>query len=156
HRLCSHGAARYRRPRVTETTRPPVVMKVGAGLALVILLLPVVVVILAGLNAGDYLTFPPQGLSLRWVIAFLRSATFLNAYLFSFGLALLATLISTTIGTMASIFLTRSSFTGINSLRAFFLSPIVLPGVVLGLALYVFYVSTDFGLAQSLIGLLIG
>jgi putative spermidine/putrescine transport system permease protein len=141
---------------MTETARLPLIMKVGAGLALVVLLLPVAVVILAGLNAGDYLTFPPQGLSLRWVIAFLTSATFLHAYLFSFGLALMATIISTTIGTMASIFLTRSPFPGVNSLRAFFLSPIVLPGVVLGLALYVFYVSTDFGLAQSLPGLLIG
>ena len=44
----------------------------GAAAALVVLLLPVVIVVMAGLTAGEYLTFPPQGLSLRWVVGFLN------------------------------------------------------------------------------------
>jgi putative spermidine/putrescine transport system permease protein len=131
-------------------------IKLGAAAALVVLLLPVVIVVLAGLNAGDYLTFPPQGLSLRWVIAFLNSPTFFGAYLFSLGLASSAMVISTIIGTMASVFLTRSTVRGTTALRGFFMSPIVLPGIVLGLALYVFYVSTDIGLARTFGGLLVG
>ena len=139
-----------------DTAGIPWGLQFGAALALVVLLLPVGIVVLAGLNAGDYLTFPPQGLSLRWVIAFLSSRVYMHAYLFSLVLAFITTLISTTIGTMASIFLTRSAFAGVGAMRGFFMSPIVLPGVVLGLALYVFYISTDLGLARSLPGLLIG
>jgi putative spermidine/putrescine transport system permease protein len=121
-----------------------------------VLLLPVAVVVLAGLNAGDYLAFPPQGLSARWIEAFLTSPVYLGAYLFSFGLALAATCVSTLVGTMVAIFLTRSWFPGIGALRAFFMAPIVLPGVVLGLALYVFYIWSNIGLSRSFGGLLIG
>ena len=129
-------------------------MRIGAGVALVVLLLPVFIVVLAGLNSGDRLTFPPEGLSLRWVIAFLQSDTYLDAYLFSLWLALLTMAISTVIGTMAAIFLARVRFPGHDLMRAYFISPLILPGIVLGLALYVFYI--QLGLSRTLVGLLIG
>jgi putative spermidine/putrescine transport system permease protein len=137
-------------------TAIPLSMKVLALLALVILLAPAVIVILAGLNAGDYLTFPPQGLSLRWVKAFLTSPVFLSAYGVSFVIAFLSMLISTVIGTAAAVYLTRSHGRIPAILRGFFMLPIVLPGVVLGLALYVFYVSSGIGLARTMGGLLVG
>jgi putative spermidine/putrescine transport system permease protein len=80
----------------------------------------------------------------------------MGAYLFSLWLAVLTMVISTVLGTMAAIFLARVRFPGRNLLRAYFLSPLILPGVVLGLALYVFYVSADLGLARTLPGLVIG
>lgn len=139
-----------------QERRIPWLIRIGAMLALIVLLLPVVIVVLAGLNAGDYLTFPPQGLSPKWVVAFVKSPTFFNAYLFSLVLATSATVISTVIGTTASVFLTRTAFRGAKALRGFFMSPIVLPGIVLGLALYVFYVMTGIGLARTFGGLLVG
>ena len=78
-------------------------MKFGAGIALCVLLIPVFIVVLTGLNAGDHLTFPPEGLSTRWIIAFFKSEVFLSAFLFSFGLALITMVISTILGTMAAI-----------------------------------------------------
>ncbi len=156
----SNPLARLGRPwsprAESEEPAVPLILRIGALFAFVVLLLPVAIVVLAGLNSGDYLTFPPDGLSLRWVIAFMQSETFMGAYLFSLGLALLTMLISTVIGTMAAIFLARVRFPGRNLLRAYFLSPLILPGVVLGLALYVFYISTDIGLARTLWGLVIG
>jgi putative spermidine/putrescine transport system permease protein len=128
----------------------------GAAAALFVLLAPVVIVVLAGLTAGDYLTFPPQGLSLRWVIDFLNSPTFFPAYLFSLELAAITMAISTTLGTMAAVFLTRSRWRGIGAVRGLFMSPIILPGLVLGLALYVFYVASGIGLARTFGGLLVG
>lgn len=139
-----------------EEAAIPFVFKAVAALSLAILLVPVIVVVLAGLNAGDYLTFPPQGLSLRWIKAFLTSPLFLSAYGISFIVALAATLISTVIGTMAAVYLTRSTGALVSVLRGFFMLPIVLPGVVLGLALYVFYVTSGIGLARTLPGLLVG
>ncbi len=130
--------------------------KVGAWIAFVVLLLPVVIVVLAGLNSGDHLTFPPEGLSLRWIFAFFESSAFLDAYVFSLWLAVVTMVISTVIGTMAAILLTRVAFPGRNLLRAYFLSPLILPGIVLGLALYVFYISSGWGLARTMPGLIIG
>jgi putative spermidine/putrescine transport system permease protein len=152
----------------SSTTRPsvrdepieesdiPLVFRIGALVTFIVLLLPVVIVVLAGLNAGEYLTFPPQGLSLRWVIAFLTSTSFRTSYLLSLAIAFAVMLISTTLGTMAALFLTRVKFPGRSLMRAYFLAPLMLPGVVLGLALYVFYVVTNVGLARSLPGLVIG
>ena len=134
----------------------PLPFRIGAGLALAVLLGPVGIVILTGLNAGDYLTFPPRGLSLRWVAAFLTSPTFLPAYLFSFKLAAAATAVSTCLGTAAALVLARGRGTVTRVLRGLFILPLVLPGVVLGLALYVFFATSGIGLARSFTGLLIG
>jgi putative spermidine/putrescine transport system permease protein len=120
------------------------------------MLLPIVVVVLAGLTAGDFLTFPPKGLSSRWVIAFLKSDSYLSAFFFSFKLALMTMIVSTILGTAAALFLSRSRFFGRNAMRAFFLSPVVLPGVVIGFALFAFYISTDIGLTRTIWGLWIG
>lgn len=139
-----------------EEPAVPFVFLVLAGLALAILLVPVVIVVLAGLNAGDYLTFPPQGLSLRWIKAFLSSPTFVPAYIFSFGLAAVTTACSTILGTAAALYLTRSESRLVGVMRGFFMLPIVLPGVVLGLALYVFFASQVPVLKGSFFALLVG
>jgi putative spermidine/putrescine transport system permease protein len=134
----------------------PLVVRIGAVLSFIVLLLPVVIVVLAGLNAGDYLTFPPQGLSLRWVISFLSSQSLRTSYLLSLTIAFVVMLLSTALGTMAALFLTRVPFRGRSLLRAYFLAPLMLPGLVLGLALYVFYIVTNIGLARTLPGMVIG
>ena len=134
----------------------PLIFVIGAVMAFVVMLLPVLIVVLAGLNSGDYLTFPPQGLSLRWVIGFLTSQTLRTSYLLSLLIAFVVMLISTTLGTMAALFLTRVKFPGRSLLRAYFLAPLMLPGLVLGLSLYVFYVVTNVGLARTLPGMVIG
>ena len=118
-------------------------------------MIAVVIVVLSGLNSGDHLTFPPEGFSTRWIVAFFQSEEFLSAFLFSFGLALIVMVISTILGTMAAIFITRFNFPGINFLRAIFLSPLILPGIVLGLALYVFYISSGWGLSRTYLGMVI-
>ena len=134
----------------------PLAFRVLAALALAVLLVPVMLVVLAGLNSGDYLTFPPEGLSLRWIRTFLTSPTFMPAFLFSFGLAAVTMVVSTLLGTMAAVFLTRSTWRGKELLRGLFILPVVLPGVVVGLALYVFYIWTGGALARTFPGLLIG
>ena len=134
----------------------PLIFRIGTWVAFIVMLLPVVIVVLAGLNAGDYLTFPPQGISLRWVIGFLTSQSLRTSYLLSLLIAFVVMLLSTTLGTMAALFLTRVQFPGRSLLRAYFLAPLMLPGLVLGLALYVFYVVTNVGLARTLPGMVIG
>jgi putative spermidine/putrescine transport system permease protein len=145
--------------KVKKTRREaavPFIFRFLATLALILLLAPVVVVILAGLNAGDHLTFPPKGLSLRWVIDFFHSDAFLPAYLFSLVLAVVTMICSTILGTTIALFLARTQFWGRNYVRAFFMAPLMLPGIVLGLALYLFYLSSGLGLVRTMPGLVIG
>lgn len=134
----------------------PFVFVAMAAVALTVMLAPVVVTILAAFNAGNYLQFPPDGFSLRWIHAYLGSPLFYENFLFSFRLALVVTIISTILGTCASIALTRSDFRGRDGLRAMFLAPIVLPGMVLGLALLSFYATVNLGLLRTFWGLVLG
>ncbi len=139
-----------------EGSVTPAIFKVVAMIALAVMLVPAAVVLLAGLNQAEYITFPPQGLTLRWVIAFFQSDTFRGAFFTSFGMALLVMVISTTLGTMAAVFLSRVAFRLRGIMRAGLISPIVLPGVVLGLALFLFYIFSGIGLARTFPGLLVG
>jgi putative spermidine/putrescine transport system permease protein len=134
----------------------PMPMLILAIVGFFYMLLPIAVVVLAGLTAGEFLTFPPKVLSFRWVIAFLQSDSYLSAFFFSFKLALMTMIVSTILGTAAALFLSRSRFFGRNAMRAFFLSPVVLPGVVIGFALFAFYISTGIGLTRTIWGLWIG
>ena len=134
----------------------PLPILILAVLGFCYMLVPIVIVVLAGLTAGEFLTFPPKGLSFRWVIAFLQSEKYLSAFFFSFRLALMTMIVSTILGTAAALFLSRSRFFGRDAMRAFFLSPVVLPGVVIGFALYAFYISTGLGLTRTIWGLWIG
>ncbi|MBF0277083.1 MAG: ABC transporter permease [SAR324 cluster bacterium] len=134
----------------------PLPMMILAILGFCYMLLPIVIVVLAGLTAGEFLTFPPKGLSFRWVIAFLQSEKYLSSFFFSFKLALMTMVISTILGTAVALFLSRAQFVGRGAMRAFFLSPVVLPGVVIGFALYAFFISTGMGISRTIWGLSIG
>jgi len=146
------------RTSVEQDSLPaPMIFRIVAVITFAYLLIPAIIVIMAGLNSGNYLTFPPQGLSLKWVQSFLTSDTFLPAYLYSLRLGFVTMIVSTVFGTMTAIFLTRVTFPGRSLVRAFFLAPLLLPGLVLGLALYVYYLNVPvLGLSRTFGGMLIG
>jgi len=127
---------------------------VVVGLIYVFLLLPIVIVVLAAFNAGEYLTFPPQGFSLRWFQKFFESEPFIRSFGFSLKLALTATVISTVVGTMASFYVVRHSRKARDFLRVFHAAPMMLPGMLTGTALLIFFYTIGLGGTYS--GLLLG
>jgi sulfate transport system permease protein len=90
------------------------------------------------------------------VNSFLQSSTFMPAYLLSLEIALAAAFIATILGAVVALALSRLRFAGRSFLRASFLSPLMLPGLVLGLALYLYYLSFPLGLSRTLWGLIVG
>ncbi len=135
--------------------RTPRVFRLLAGLALVLLLAPAVVTVMAAFSAGNYLQFPPVGFSFKWIRQFLTSPLFLENFTFSFRLALLVTVISTILGSAAAVGLSRSRFPGREAVRTLLLSPIVLPGMVLGLALLAYYAALKLPLMRTYAGLVV-
>ena len=115
------------------------------------LLAPIAVVVGASFNAGNFLTFPPQGLSLRWFGVFLNNQIFIDAIVRSLWLAALATLISGVIGVCAALFYVRHARRGKETLRLLVLLPLVLPEVLTAMALLFFFhvigMGTKFGVA---------
>ncbi|MBJ6986180.1 ABC transporter permease [Devosia sp. MC521] len=103
-------------------------------------LAPLAIVILNSFSSVAHNVFPPEGYSTRWYENLFAQDTFYLAAGRSVMLALLATAIAMVIGTMASYAIVRYQPKLANLIRAFLLSPIVLPNIVLGVAAFMFVV----------------
>jgi putative spermidine/putrescine transport system permease protein len=108
----------------------------ACGLILAFLLTPVLIVICFALNPEPFIAFPPSGISLRWFGKFFTSRDFMAAFWLSLGLGLATVVIAGLIGTLAAIALSRGRFPGRAVLVQLFLSPIVLPSILTGFALF--------------------
>jgi putative spermidine/putrescine transport system permease protein len=117
-------------------------LRLVAAIGFVYLLGPLFVIVAASLGDTGYLAFPPQGLSLRWYRSALADTRYIDGFLVSLRLGLTVAAISLVIGTAAAVALTRFRFPGRALIEAFFLSPLVLPGLVLAVALTLFFAST--------------
>lgn len=102
------------------------------------LIAPIVVVTVASFGATNYLRFPPQGFTTRWFTDALASPVYLSTFRTSLWVAALSALAATLIGVAAAYALGRYQPAGRNVLAAFFLAPLILPSLVLGVALLVF------------------
>ncbi len=103
------------------------------------LLAPILIVIPVSFSSAAYLVFPPRGFSLRWYANFFSLRELTDALALSGRLALAVMLAATLIGTMAAFALVRYRVPCRNGLRTLFMSPMVLPGVVLGIGFLIFF-----------------
>ena len=120
-----------------------ILLAVNALIALY-LLAPVLVVVATSVTTTAYPVFPPHGFTLRWYGEFLNNPEFMSGVRLSALLAFAATLIATCLGTAAALGLARGPRRTRSALAALFLSPIVFPAIVLGLALLIFYSRVGF------------
>jgi putative spermidine/putrescine transport system permease protein len=107
------------------------------ALALVIgfLLLPIVVVIPVSFTESTVFRFPPEGFSLQWYQRVRNVDAILSALWLSAQIAALATAISLLLGTLCAIAIVRGRVPGATAIATFMVSPLMLPGLVLGIAL---------------------
>lgn len=104
------------------------------------LLAPLVVVIAVSFGPSAAFEFPPRSLTLFWFEAFFASQAFVNAFFrVSLVVGLLAAALATLLGTSAALGLVRFRFAGREVLETFFLAPLLVPEILLGAALYLFY-----------------
>jgi putative spermidine/putrescine transport system permease protein len=131
--------------------------RAGAGVTVVALVvvafleLPVVVIVLAAFSKTAYLTIPPRGLTLAWFAKVMSDPDYLSAIRMSLILACGSTVISLVLGVAAAYALFRKIVPGADAIGAFLMSPLILPGVVIGVALLQFYSLTS--LRGTLFGL---
>ncbi|WP_425104010.1 ABC transporter permease [Ancylobacter sp.] len=103
------------------------------------LLLPILLIVALSFGSSQWLQFPPPGWTLRWYEELFDDPEWIASFLTSFKIAAVVTVLSVGIGLMASFGLTRGTFRGRQALRALFLTPMILPVVVLAVALYAFF-----------------
>ncbi|MCK4786588.1 MAG: ABC transporter permease [Desulfobacteraceae bacterium] len=120
------------------------------------ILLPEIIVVIAAFNAGEYLTFPPQGFSIRWFIAFAHSEPFVNSMFMSLRLAISTLLITLTLGTMSAFFVVRYGGRLRGLIRVLMTAPLLFPAVITGAALLIYYYQVTGWRNRTFVGLLIG
>ena len=123
------------------------------GLILVFLILPSVLVVPMSFSPTDFLQFPPTGFSTRWYVAYLSDSGWIDATWFSVQIAVLVTIASVVIGTMASIALVRGDVPGQDAVGAILLAPLIVPHVIVAIAVY--FQFAPLGLVGTRLGFLL-
>ena len=107
------------------------------------ILSPVIFVAWIAFFDQDIIVFPPEGYTLRWFAQVWERRAFQRGFVTSFQVATVAMVCGVGLGTLASIALVRYRFRGREALNTLLLSPLIVPGIVAGLAIYVFFVYLD-------------
>ena len=108
-------------------------------LFILFILAPLVVVVAVSFTPEGYISLPVNGLSLRWFEAILDQSQFIDAFVMSAWLALVSASVSVALAVPAALALARYRFPGRGMLTAFFLSPLMIPHVVMGIAFLRFF-----------------
>ena len=109
------------------------------ALVFVYLLLPLVVIVVSAFGDTGYLAFPPKGLTFKWYQAALANPRFIDGFLVSIRVGAVVASISVLVGVAAAYAIVRRPFMGSSLLEALFLSPLLLPTLVLAVALSIFF-----------------
>jgi putative spermidine/putrescine transport system permease protein len=135
-------------------------------IVLFFLVVPLVVIIPLSFNASPYFTFTskmltlnPAGYSTQWYSNFVSNPVWLKAVKNSFIIAPVATLIATTLGTLAAIGLTRRHMPFRTAITSLLILPMIVPLIITATAMFFFFsylhiVNTYFGIiiAHSILG----
>jgi len=124
-----------------------VIGRVVVGLLVGFMTLPTAVVVVASFNPTAILSFPPEGLSLRWYENALTYAQFQRAAVNSVIVTGASALLALPIGTAAALALVRRPLRARGFWSAMLLSPLIIPGVAIGLGFLI--LAARFGLLAN-------
>lgn len=116
--------------------------------------LPILVIVIFSFSAGRVLSLPIKGWTLDWYTQALMDQR-LQAGLFnSLRVAIAAVAIAAILGTLAALAVQRYQFMGQSVFRAAVVLPIILPGIITGVAMLSFFTSLNLplGLFTVIVG----
>ncbi|MBO6755602.1 MAG: ABC transporter permease [Roseibium sp.] len=125
---------------MTRTDRVAVVLCwLFAALVVVYLLTPLVVTVIVSFTSSTVYTLPPPDWSLKWYERLGRKSGLMDSLVLSLNLAFLSTVIALIIGTAAALGVQKGRFPGREAIATFVVSPLMMPGLVVGVALLQFF-----------------
>jgi len=121
-------------------------MALGAAL---FLLAPLIVIAAASFSPTPVFDLPVGGASLRWYGRIGQMDGFWPALGLSLQIAALSTAIALVLGSLAAIAITQGKLPGSEAIGTVLVSPLMMPGLVLGIALLQYYRAIGFSAAWS-------
>lgn len=103
------------------------------------LLAPLLIVCVISFASNQYLSFPPEGFTLKWYEMLPRESTFMAGMQVSLIVAVIVTVIVLAIGVPAALALDRFEFKAKGAVQSFFLSPLLIPSIVLALGMVLLF-----------------
>lgn len=143
---------------MVESTLTRVLLRLGAGLTLAFIYLPLVVIGLYAFNRNVTQGWPIEKYSTRWFSVAYHDEGVRDAITLSVLAALGATAIALVLGTLASMAVARYRFFGREVITFAVILPIALPGIITGLALQATILDVlgplgmSFGLSTIIVG----
>jgi putative spermidine/putrescine transport system permease protein len=122
-------------------------------LFVIFMLAPIVVVCWVAFTPEGFLSFPTTHWSLRWFYAIARYPEFVSAFWQSLGLGTLSSALAVGFSVPAALAIARHRFKGREAFTALFMSPLMIPYIVLGIAFLRFF--TELGLSGTFTGLVL-
>ena len=128
--------SKTKQPSVESAEQASWWLKASALAVLAFLHIPIMLIFLYAFNTEDSAyTFPPPGLTFKWIPLALSNPDLFQALLLSVEVAFIATFIALVLGTLAAAAVYRSDFFGREAISFLLVLPIALPGIVTGIAL---------------------
>ena len=128
-------------------------VRVFVGLVLLFLISPIIAVMPLSFNSETFFSYPMPGYSLRWYEDFFFNERWTSALKMSFIVAIAATILATTLGTLAALGLSRANFPAKSSIMAVLISPMIVPVIISAVGMFKFYASMN--IAGTLAGVVL-
>jgi len=113
-----------------------------------LLLFPSLIVVIISFDTRAFLSFPPQGFTLRWYEQVFQHPVLVGAMWTSFKVGVIVTTVCVALGVPTAIACVRGEFRGRAALSIYVLLPHMVPGIVLGIA--VLFTGALFGIGPSI------
>jgi putative spermidine/putrescine transport system permease protein len=115
----------------------------AVALAYAVIFAPIAMVVLISFFDQEIVSFPPDGLTLRWYVNAWGQRDFARGFLTSLQIALCATALGVPVGTAAALALVRGRVPGKGIVNTLLLAPLAVPAIVAGSALYMAYLRAE-------------
>lgn len=119
--------------------KPNKALIISVTLVGIFLLAPTLIVMVMSFSSGTTLKFPPPGWSLRWYKEFLGSDVWMGSMWASVKVAIMSTVLATSIGTLAGLGFVRGRYPR-ALVSAIMVTPLVVPAVVIAVGMFLVYV----------------
>ncbi|MBC2887644.1 ABC transporter permease [Ochrobactrum sp. CM-21-5] len=126
----------------------------SACVVIFFLILPILVIIPISFSADQYLKFPPSGFSLQWYRRFFLPPEWMESLWLSVRIAIMSTVMTLAVGVPGAIAMVRGRFPGKSIIYAILLSPMIVPTIITGVAIYLFF--SKLGMIGSPVAMALG
>jgi len=114
---------------------------------------PVLFLPLFSFNDSIFIAFPLKGFTIEWYVAAFQDKRLMGSLLNSVKVGIPVAIISTILGTLAAKAVTRYRMPGVAPIVTFIMAPLVVPGIIVGIALLVIINALGIELSLFTIGL---